>query len=99
MTVARRAEQRAEVAELADAQDLKSWDLKGSCGFDSRPRHQGSYPAMTLAEARTLALDKRHLIDVEHLDPVVQEQAAQALATPTASDPSPVFAFADLAKL
>ena len=29
----------AGVAKLADAQDLKSWDPKGSCGFDPRPRH------------------------------------------------------------
>jgi hypothetical protein len=27
---------------LADAQDLKSWDRKRSCGFDSRPRHSDS---------------------------------------------------------
>jgi hypothetical protein len=27
---------------MADAQDLKSWDPKGSCGFDSHPRHQPS---------------------------------------------------------
>ncbi len=25
---------------MADAQDLKSWDLKKSCGFESRHRHQ-----------------------------------------------------------
>src|SRR6266446_6817578 len=25
---------------MADAQDLKSWDLKKSCGFNSRHRHQ-----------------------------------------------------------
>ena len=30
----------AGVAKLADAQDLKSWDPKGSCGFDSHLRHQ-----------------------------------------------------------
>ena len=30
----------AGVAELADAQDLKSWVPQGACGFDSRPRHQ-----------------------------------------------------------
>jgi hypothetical protein len=29
----------AGVAELADAQDLKSWVPKGACGFDTRPRH------------------------------------------------------------
>ena len=31
---------RAEVAELADATDLKSVGPHGPCGFDSRPRHQ-----------------------------------------------------------
>ena len=30
----------AGVAKLADAQDLKSWVPKGTCGFDPRPRHQ-----------------------------------------------------------
>ena len=25
---------------MADAQDLKSWDLKKSCGFESRHRYQ-----------------------------------------------------------
>src|ERR1043165_7202874 len=30
---------RAGVAELADAQDLKSWVPQGACGFDARPRH------------------------------------------------------------
>ena len=30
---------QAGVAELADAQDLKSWVRKRACGFDSRPRH------------------------------------------------------------
>src|SRR6476469_698000 len=29
----------AGVAELADAQDLKSWVPQGACGFDARPRH------------------------------------------------------------
>ncbi len=31
---------RARVAELADAQDLKSCGPKGPCGFDSRPGHE-----------------------------------------------------------
>src|SRR5262245_59916172 len=30
----------AGVAELADAQDLKSWVWKQACGFDRRPRHR-----------------------------------------------------------
>src|SRR6516165_3796168 len=29
----------AGVAELADAQDLKSWVPQGACGFNPRPRH------------------------------------------------------------
>ena len=33
---------QAWVAKLADATDLKSVDPKGSCGFDSRPRHHAS---------------------------------------------------------
>ncbi len=28
------------MAELADAQDLKSWVPQGACGFDPRPRHK-----------------------------------------------------------
>jgi hypothetical protein len=32
--------QQAGVAELADAQDLKSWVPQGACGFDPRPRHK-----------------------------------------------------------
>ena len=32
----------AGVAKLADARDLKSRDLKRSCGFDPRPRHSAS---------------------------------------------------------
>ena len=32
-------QQQAGVAELADAQDLKSWAAQAACGFDSHPRH------------------------------------------------------------
>ena len=31
---------RCRCGEMADAQDLKSWDRKKSCGFKSRHRHQ-----------------------------------------------------------
>jgi hypothetical protein len=40
----------AWVAKLVDAQDLKSFVPKGTCGFDSRPRHQPS-PRLRLAYA------------------------------------------------
>src|SRR5262249_35538499 len=33
-------ESHAGVAELADAQDLKSWAARAACGFDSRPPPQ-----------------------------------------------------------
>ena len=33
------SDDHAEVAKLADAQDLKSCEPKGSCGFDPHPRH------------------------------------------------------------
>jgi hypothetical protein len=36
----------AGVAELADAQDLKSWVPQGACGFDSRPRHSFFWPEL-----------------------------------------------------
>jgi integrase len=39
------------VAELADAQDLKSWVPQGACGFDSRPRHQNSRFTTWMREA------------------------------------------------
>ena len=35
-----RRAQRAGVAELVDARDLKSLGPQGLCGFDSRPPHQ-----------------------------------------------------------
>ncbi len=51
----------AGVAELADAQDLKSWVAKAACGFDSRPRHEifgnssDSGPRRTAARPQTSA--------------------------------------------
>jgi integrase len=57
----------------------------------------GSYPAVTLADARTLALDKRHAIDVEGRDPV-EEVHAEREATLN-SECGQVFTFEDLAKL
>ena len=55
---------RAGVAKLADAQDLKSWDPKGSCGFDSHPRHHDpsrgwSRRLMLIVNRRLKSEDKR----------------------------------------
>ena len=43
----------AGVAELADAQDLKSWVSKEACGFDSRPRHHKTKDLPTATSARS----------------------------------------------
>ena len=40
---------QAEVAKLADAQDLKSCGPDGPCGFDPHPRYQIIKPYPTLS--------------------------------------------------
>jgi integrase len=58
----------------------------------------GSYPSVSLATARALALDKRHSIDVEGRDPVAEQRVErEAIAPPP--QPARVFTFEDLAKL
>lgn len=57
----------------------------------------GSYPAVTLAEARDLALDNRHAIEVEGRDPAA-ENRDRPTPQPEPSTPA-VFTFADLARL
>ena len=56
----------AGVAKLADAQDLKSWDLKGSCGFDSHPRHSPSLATRASAKQakRDGSIPRRFAIEV-----------------------------------
>jgi integrase len=54
----------------------------------------GTYPELSLAEARTLALDRRRDVRVERKDPAAERRAEQAAA----DQPAPrVFTFADLA--
>jgi integrase len=62
----------------------------------------GSYPALMLADARALALDHRHAIDVEGRDPVAEQRAereAAELPAPVPPAIPAVFTFADLAKV
>ena len=59
----------------------------------------GSYPAVGLAEARSLALDKRHAVDVEKRDPAAESRAAREAAAHPPQAPAPAFTFADLAQL
>lgn len=59
----------------------------------------GSYPAVSLATARTLALDKRHGLDVDGRDPAAERRTErEAAKAPPAPTPS-IYTFADLAKL
>jgi integrase len=70
----------------------KTWYFVYRNGAGSQWLKLGEYPAVPLAEARTLALDKRHAIDVEGRDP-----AAERRAMPPEPDPPPpaAFTFAD----
>ena len=56
----------------------------------------GSFPALSLVDARKLALDQRKAIDVDGRDPVAERQAARR----EKDDPGPpLFTFNDLGKL
>ncbi len=59
----------------------------------------GSYPAVSLADARALALDKRHAVEVEGRDPAAERRTEREIAKlPPAAAPA-VYTFADLATL
>ena len=78
----------------------KTWSFVYRAGGGPKWLTLGTYPAVTLASARTLALDKRHLIDVERLDPVEEDRTAREAATAAVSPAAPpAFTFSDLAKL
>jgi hypothetical protein len=48
---------------MADAQDLKSWDCKKSCGFESRLRHQlGNICCVDTLSRKAPALSARNLL-------------------------------------
>src|SRR3954468_3421233 len=59
----------------------------------------GAYPALGLADARTLALDKRHAVDVEGRDPVAEKKAERVTAIPIEAAEPAVSTFADLTRL
>ena len=71
---------------------VKSWSFVYRVN-GSQPRWMtlGTYPAMTLADARKRALEQRKTVDVDGRDPVVEQRAAEEIT------PAPaVFTFADL---
>jgi integrase len=59
----------------------------------------GAYPAVTLADARKLALDERHAIDVQKRDPAAEQRVERAAAKLPPIPAKAVFTFADLARL
>jgi integrase len=59
----------------------------------------GAYPAVTLADARQLALDRRHAIDVQKRDPAAEKRAERSATKLPPVPRKPVFTFVDLAKL
>jgi len=77
---------------------VKTWSFVYRA--DGRPKWLtlGSYPAVSLATARALALDNRHLLDVERRDPVAEQRSLREVSA-AAPDAPPVFTFADLTKL
>jgi integrase len=75
----------------------KTWYFVYRAGGRPRWLTLGSYPAVTLAAARTLALHKRHGIDVDGQDPIAEKRETQQASA--AEEHPPVFTFADLAKL
>jgi integrase len=78
---------------------VKTWTFVYRAGGKPQWLTLGSYPALSLADARAQALAKRHAIDVESRDPAEEQRAErEAAKLPTPAAPG-VFTFADLAAL
>jgi integrase len=76
----------------------KTWSFVYRSGGAPKWLTLGSYPAVSLATARALSLDKRHAIDVEGRDPVAEARVEREAVAPP-PEPAHVFTFEDLAKL
>src|SRR6516225_967765 len=78
---------------------LKTWSFVYRRGGKPQWLTLGSYPAVTLADARELALDKRHAIDVEKRDPAAERRTERETAQLASSTAPVVYRFSDLAAL
>lgn len=78
---------------------LKTWSFVYRRGGKPQWLTLGSYPAVTLADARELALDKRHAIDVEKRDPAAERRTERETAQLVSSTAPAVYRFSDLAAL
>ena len=79
----------------------KTWAFVYRAGGKPQWLTLGTYPALTLVDARALALDKRHAVDVEKRDPAAEQRAEREAAKlpPSLIVRPAVFTFEDLAKL
>ncbi|MEP6918277.1 MAG: Arm DNA-binding domain-containing protein, partial [Acidobacteriota bacterium] len=57
----------------------------------------GAYPAVTLADARELAIDQRRGVVLDKRDPASEQRAQRKTAAQPPAAPPAVFTFADLA--
>ena len=78
---------------------LKTWSFVYRRGGKPQWLTLGSYPAVTLAGARSLALDKRHAIDVEKRDPATELRVQREAAKLAPAAAPAVYRFSDLAAL
>jgi hypothetical protein len=78
---------------------IKTWAFVYRTGAKPQWLTLGAYPAVTLADARELALDRRHSIDVQKRDPAAEKRAERETAKLPPIPRKTVFTFADLAKL
>src|SRR4029450_1964879 len=68
----------AGVAELADAQDLKSWVPQGACGFDSHPRDYSPFGrARGLNRGEAVEADRAPISANDHADVSVDRRTAE----------------------
>ena len=87
------------LALRATPNGAKTWAFIYRAGGKPRWMTLGTYPALKLADARKLALDKRHAVDVEMRDPATERRIEQAAAKAPPLAAKAVFTFADMAKL
>ena len=72
------------------------WFIYRLHGKPSQWLKLGSYPALSLVDARKLALDQRKKVDVDRSDPVAERKAKEVAKK---APPPTAFTFNDLAKL
>jgi integrase len=72
----------------------KSWSYSYRVRGKQRWLHLGTFPAVSLAEARKEALSYRRIVEVEKRDPVADAKAKAAIPAPL-----PEFTFNDMARI